>query len=255
MLIPGLVSITFRSLAPADVIRVARESGLRGIEWGGDVHVPHGDVARATEVARMTRDAGLDVAAYGSYFRLGKSEAEGLAFARVLDSAVAMGAPTIRVWAGTIGSAQADVAYRDAIADESRRIADAAAAAGVVVAYEYHGGTLTDTRASTAALLAAVDHPNLMTLWQPSVGTSVDEREAALVDVLPRLANVHVFQWRDRERLPLREGASEWARYIARVRSTGADHYALLEFVRNESVEQLREDAVTLREWIDAPPD
>jgi 3-dehydroshikimate dehydratase len=255
MIIPGLVSVTFRSLSPAEIVRIVRESGLRGIEWGGDVHVPHGDLARAGEVARMTRDAGLGAAAYGSYFRLGKSEAEGLSFPRVLETAVALGAPSIRVWAGTKGSADADDAYRRAITEESHRIAAMAAAAGVVVAYEYHGGTLTDTKASTAALLSAVPHPNLMTLWQPAVGIDVDEREAALVDVLPRLLNVHVFQWRDRLRLPLREGASEWARYLAKVRSTGRDHYALLEFVRNESVEQLREDAVVLREWVEAPPD
>jgi sugar phosphate isomerase/epimerase len=255
MLIPGLVSVTFRSLAPGEIVRVAHESGLRGIEWGGDVHVPHGDVKRAGEVARMTRDAGLAVAAYGSYFRLGQSAAGGLPFARVLETAVALGAPSIRVWAGTIGSDKADDAHRRQIADESHHIADAAAAAGVVVAYEYHGGTLTDAQASTAALLASVPHPNLKTLWQPSIPMSIDEREAALVDVLPRLLNVHVFQWHDGARLPLREGATEWARYLAKVRSTGRDHYALLEFVRNESVEQLREDAVVLREWVEAPPD
>ena len=88
LLIPGLVSITFRPLSPQELIKLVAEAGLKAIEWGGDIHVPHGDVSRAQEVGRQTTEAGLSVAAYGSYYRLGVSEAAGLAFEQVLDSAV-----------------------------------------------------------------------------------------------------------------------------------------------------------------------
>jgi hypothetical protein len=47
-LIPGLVSVTFRKLAPAAIVELAVKAQLRSIEWGGDVHVPHGDVRAAT---------------------------------------------------------------------------------------------------------------------------------------------------------------------------------------------------------------
>ena len=33
---------------------------MEGIEWGGDVHVPPGDEARARDVAALTREAGLE---------------------------------------------------------------------------------------------------------------------------------------------------------------------------------------------------
>src|SRR5687768_14765950 len=62
---PGLVSVTFRKLSPAEVVRVAVDAGLTSIEWGGDIHVPHGDLARAKEVAAMTTEAGLSASAYG----------------------------------------------------------------------------------------------------------------------------------------------------------------------------------------------
>src|SRR6185312_7605034 len=105
MISPGLVSITFRALTPAEVIALVRQAGLRGIEWGGDIHVPHGDAGRAREVRGLTQGAGLQVAAYGSYYKAGVSEDAGLAFGRVLETAVTLGAPVIRVWAGGAGSA------------------------------------------------------------------------------------------------------------------------------------------------------
>src|SRR6185312_13188931 len=100
MISPGLVSITFRALTPAEVIALARQAGLRGIEWGGDIHVPHGNGARAREVKEMTAEAGLTVAAYGSYYRAGQADSSGLTFDAVLETALELGAPLIRVWAG-----------------------------------------------------------------------------------------------------------------------------------------------------------
>ena len=64
----GLVSISFRALAPHEVVALVVRSGLKGVEWGGDVHVPHGDEVRTKEVAALTRAAGLCCCAYGSYY-------------------------------------------------------------------------------------------------------------------------------------------------------------------------------------------
>src|SRR6187549_164575 len=94
----GLVSVTFRQLPPREIVDLARRAELGGIEWGGDVHVPAGDAGRAREVRAMTEDAGLSIVAYGSYYRAG--EEDEAAFAPVLDSACALGAPAIRIWAG-----------------------------------------------------------------------------------------------------------------------------------------------------------
>ncbi|MEL7086971.1 MAG: hypothetical protein AAGL98_00775 [Planctomycetota bacterium] len=67
MILPGLVSVTFRKLTPTQICELAADAGLQGIEWGGDVHVPAGDVGAAKAVAALTRARGLAVAAYGSY--------------------------------------------------------------------------------------------------------------------------------------------------------------------------------------------
>jgi sugar phosphate isomerase/epimerase len=244
MMTTGLVSVTFRKLAPAEVIKIAIRAGLHGIEWGGDVHVPHGDVAAARQVRKLTEDAGLRVLAYGSYFRCKPVED----FQPVLDAAIALGAPLIRVWAGDRASAQADDTWRDAVIAQSQHAVALAQQAGIAVAYEFHGNTLTDTLPSTLQLLQAV--PGMKTLWQPPHDLPPPEQIAGLLAVLPWLANVHVFHWRpaDRARLPLREGAALWSVRLAIAASASRDVAALLEFVRDDDVDQLLEDARTLRD-------
>ena len=74
MFLPGLVSITFRQLSVAETIALVTQAGLAAVEWGGDIHAPHGDEAQARAIARMGADAGLRVAAYGSYYRVGHPE-------------------------------------------------------------------------------------------------------------------------------------------------------------------------------------
>lgn len=250
MLKAGLVSITFRGLTPERIVQLVAESGLQGIEWGGDIHAPHGDVAQAERVRKLTLDHGLEVAAYGSYYRLGS----GMAFEPVLASAQALGAPVIRVWAGTKGSAETTDEERAAIVRESAAIADQAAAAGIRIAYEYHGNTLTDTSASASALLEAVQHPNLYAYWQPPVGLDASERMEGLRLVLPRLSHLHVFTWAVRdgklERLPLRAGEAEWRRYLQVASELPESRYAMIEFVKDDSEAAFREDAETLLDWL-----
>jgi sugar phosphate isomerase/epimerase len=245
----GLASVTFRQFGPREIVELSRRAGLMGIEWGGDVHVPPGDLARARDVGRMTRDAGLSAVAYGSYLRLG--EPDQASFESIVETTRELGAPAVRVWAGTRGSAAADEGYRRRVIDDALRLADLAAAAGVVVCYEYHVDTLTDTDASAAALFRATEHPAIRTLWQPPHEMDVEQRCASLRGVLGKLQHVHVFHWPRRgERAPLADGAAGWIRYLEILREHDRPCPLLLEFVRGDDPDQLIADATTLREWI-----
>jgi sugar phosphate isomerase/epimerase len=249
MIHSGLVSITFRKLTAAQIIELVAQAGLEGIEWGGDVHVPHGDLRTAREVAVMTAQAGLNVAAYGSYYRVGHETDVG--FDAIIATARELGAPTIRVWAGNQGSGEATDAYRDHVASETRRIADLAAAAGMTISYEFHSGTLTDTNTSALALLRAVDHPAARAYWQPPVGAEVEYCLQGLSAVLPWLSNVHVFHWQPaHDRRALDEGSQVWRRYLQVLASTGRDHYAMIEFVSEDAPVSFLDDAETLKGWL-----
>jgi len=240
----GLVSVTFRALSPHKIVSLVTKAGLDGIEWGGDVHVPHGDLATARNVSRMTQEAGLRVLAYGSYYRCCNGEL----FEPVLETAVELGAPLIRIWAGQRGSEQADAAYRATVIEQSRRAVSLAAQHNITVAYEFHENTLTDTKDSAIALLRAAS--GMRTLWQPPHNLSETERLDSLRAVLPWLAHLHVFHWHtfDRTRLPLDEGANLWRERLRVAASHGTA--ALLEFVRGDDPDQFLRDALTLKRLV-----
>lgn len=254
MFVPGLVSITFRQLSVEEIIALVSQAGLAAVEWGGDVHVPHGDEAQARAAARMAEDAGLEVAAYGSYYRVGHPESG--PFEAVLASAAALGAPQIRVWAGNQGSDSADEAYFESVAADSRRIATLAQDEGIGIVYEFHGNTLTDTNAAALRLLQTVDHANVRSLWQPPRFAAPAENLAGLEMVLPWLEHLHVFHWhlQTGERRPLAEGQAPWRDYLAQAGDAKRTRYALLEFVQDDAPEAFLRDAATLLQWLGNVP-
>jgi sugar phosphate isomerase/epimerase len=248
---PGLVSITFRKLTPTQIVDLVRRAGVTGIEWGGDIHVPHGRVDIAKDVAKQTTDAGLKAAAYGSYYRAGGDEN----FRPIVDTAVALKTKVIRVWVGNQGSDQADAGFRGGVIDDCRQIAELAGAAGLTIACEWHGGTLTDTAASAQQVFDAVQHPAFKTYWQPRAKSTPESNLAEIDTALPRFVGVHVFQWNQQtaDKEPLADGAAVWRKYLDKL--TPAAHkaggvYALIEFVKNEDPEQFLQDAAELKRWL-----
>jgi len=243
---PGLVSVTFRKLSPEEIVEHCVKARLLCLEWGGDIHVPHGDTTRAREVGELTRNAGLRVAAYGSYYRLANASG-GPDWSAVRDAALALGAPLVRVWAGTKASDEMTETDWQECIDDAGRIAEDAAAHDLQIAWEYHANTLTDSVASTRRLLDVVDAPHVSTLWQPSSCYSEEERVLSLRDVLPRVSNVHVYHWVDQQRLPLSEGREVWTNYLEILRTTGREHDLMLEFVPDNDPSLLAREACSLR--------
>ncbi|TFG72446.1 MAG: sugar phosphate isomerase/epimerase [Anaerolineales bacterium] len=251
MIKSGLVSVTFRQLTVDAIIDLVQQAGLSAIEWGGDVHVPHGDIQCAKETRRKTLDAGLVTASYGSYYRVGHNEP--VPYPVVLDTALALGAPLVRVWAGKRNAEDADEAYWQRVVEDSQKIAELTASAGLKIAYEYHNNTLTNTLTSTLQLLKAVAYNAVTTYWQTSSSTSVSENLEALEALKPWLSHIHV----NPGKVPLADTEkadheSAWQQYLKIAATTGLDHCALIEFVKDNSPEQFLEDALTLKTWLQA---
>lgn len=264
MILPGICSITLKTLAPEEIIRFAVESKLQAIEWWGSGHVLPGDLARASAIRRFTHEAGLRVSSYGSYYRAGVSDT--LSFTEVLDTAEALGAPTIRVWAGNKNREEADDALINKVIMDTNRIASLAAARGISITFEFHGGTLTNSSANALRFAFQVPHENVFFSWQQPHGFALEQCLSGLEGLLPRLSTLHVYHWTigsyaenifdesqrtpswpgDFYRHPLQDGADRWRSYLNRARTTGRDHCALLEFVRDYSVEEAKADAAVL---------
>jgi hypothetical protein len=224
------------------------DARLQCVEWGGDVHVPVGDVGTARRVRRDCANAGIAICSYGSYYRAAPGpEADGRA---VLDTAVELGAARVRVWAGSVPSKSAAAADRAAVAADLAELAAQAAARDVSIALEYHGGTLTDERNSAVRLLQEVAAPNLSLYWQPPLDLPDEPAIADALAVLPLASALHVFSWipgQNRRELSFRQAM--WRPVIAAATAAGIPD-ALLEFVPGDDPALVAREAETLREWI-----
>lgn len=245
MLYTGMVSVTFRGQSPRRIIELAKTAGLDGIEWGGDIHVPHGDTRTAEQVGRLTCQAGLSVPSYDSYYH---AEEEELRFETVLATARALQAPNVRIWAGNQGSVETSPAQRSRICDTLKRAVELAAKDQISVSTECHGGTLTDTPESLLLLLEQV--PGLMTYWQPLRDRDAAQELELIETVSDRLTNIHVYHWVKGVPQELRDGQSVWRQYLSALARQAKDRYLLMEFVKGDSHRQFLEDAAVLKAWV-----
>jgi len=247
-MMPGLVSVTFRQKTPLEICRLCERAELRAIEWGADVHaLPHGRTL--AEIRRMSRDHGLSVCSYGSYWRAGESLDE---LCACLDAACELGTGTVRIWGGRKGSEDAEN-ERAALVETLIRAAEEARIRALSLALEYHGGTLTDSRQSVRRLIAETECVSdcLRFHWQPRFDWTREECLRSLEDVRFRLAHIHTFTWSIKNgritRLPLASGEKLWKDVFSSSVGTAC---ALLEFVENDCEEAFLRDAQTLRDWL-----
>lgn len=252
MLVPGLVSVTFREKSVEQILSLCSSTGLQGIEWGENAHVFPDDESGCRDVAQKTKDAGLRVVAYGSYYKLG----QGMDFRPSLKSAKALGAPVIRVWAGVRPSSEVNDEDFEMLCKEASDIAEYAKQEGIKVAFEWHKNSLTDTNESAEKLLHMANNANLYCLWQPIVALSEKQRIQGIQMLMNehlnsngrRLAHFHVFYWKNGVRRPLQEGIRYWHSYIMASPLPQEDIYFLLEFVKDNSEEQFYKDVDILKQ-------
>ncbi len=244
MMKTGMTSVTFRNKSAEEIVCLTHKAGLTGIEWGGDVHVPAGDRAAARKAALLTREAGLEVLSYGSYFRAGEEED----FSPILESAIELGAPMIRIWAGTKSYEDSSPEEFAALAGRIREAGKLAAAAGIQLGMEYHRGTATQTKEGAEALIKAINLPEVGCYWQPNPDISHSEQLAEIDLLLPFLQNIHVFCWTgNNERHFLSDGVSRWKDYLTHIQKSTGRHDLILEFVKDDSDEAFLFDAETLK--------
>ncbi|MGW1682026.1 sugar phosphate isomerase/epimerase family protein [Saccharopolyspora sp. NPDC002376] len=245
----GLCSVAFRHLDVAEVLRVASAAELVCVEWAGDPCVPPGGDAGAR--ARLaTSSAGLGVASYGSYLRVGGTTfADDLA--NTVRTAVDLGAPRIRV--GGFRPARERVGSRAAPDDRpAARSRGPCDDSGLTVALECHHGTLTEHAEDARRLVEDTAHPRLGLHWQPPVGLPARAVLRNLDTTAGLVRAVHVFA-RDAHgaRLPLRAQAALWPEAIGRLRAEVAPPADfLLEFVPDDDPARLAAEADTLRELL-----
>ncbi len=245
----GLVSVSFRNLSCEEIISLVKESGLTGIEWGGDVHIPPGDFEKAEKIAELMNRNGLKTTAYGSYYRAGTyGENYAVEFSKILDTAIILEAPIIRIWAGVKSSSCTDASERKLIADECAEISALAEEKNITISFECHRNTLTDDIKSTVALMNETEKGNLCMFWQPNEEKSFEYNLDALKTVMPYLTNVHVFNWpQPGVKKSLSFGTNQWKEYLSVINNDGRNHWCSLEFMPDDNPDSLKREAEILK--------
>jgi len=250
----GLTSISFRELGYREIIDMCDKNKVDLIEWGGDIHVPPGNLELAKEVGRATRSRGIKTLSYGSYYQLSKNEDIKKSFSKILDTAEALGCHLIRIWAGDTKEIQDVKQECEKNIAELKIISAMAAERNMVIGLEYHRHTLTETKEMTLKLLQGVSMDNLCTYWQPNPDISHEERLEEIRLLQKYICNVHVFYWvAGKEgdiRMPLSAGRKQWSQYWDLLRNCNCP--GIIEFVKGDKVKQFEEDIQELKGIIES---
>ena len=245
--IAGLVSISFRPLSPEKIIEIAKAAGLSAIEWGGDVHVPFGEIETAQRVGEMTRSAGLSIPEYDSYYRVGLADHED--FTKAAATARTLGTDCIRVWAYNKNPDEIDEDTYAVIVADAKRMCEEAP--DLTICLECHNNTLTSNYKSALKFLQDVNCENFKMFWQPNQLLSHDENLEACRALLPYIQRVHTFSWEGKEKYPLAQHTDRWQEYMDILKdSTNATMPLMLEFMHDNNPDTLPETARTLLDWI-----
>lgn len=236
----GLVSVSFRQITPEEVLQAMKKAGLSYIEWGSDVHCPP---EKAEEIAVLQKKYEINCCSYGTYFDIGNTPLEKLP--DYIKAAKTLGTQILRLWAGK-GKEFADYSPEEktAFIAECRNCAELAKKEDVILCMECHKGTFTDCKEGALELMKAVNSEHFRMYWQPHQNKTVEENLAYASLLAPYTYHLHVFNWKDKEKMPLGEAIPLWKQYLSYFEE---EHYLLLEFMPDGLIESLNQEAEALR--------
>lgn len=241
----GLVSISFRDLSPEEIINSAKNSGLKWIEWGSDVHAPCNNSERLANIAKCQLEANIGCSSYGTYFTIGIDELDVLE--NHILAAKMLGTSVLRLWCGDKGSKEYEQKDLLKVYGECKKAATLAESHGVVLCMECHNNTLTDTKESALALMETVNSSAFRMYWQPNQHCSEAENMEYLTKLKPYIYHLHVFNWKGDKRYSLSSAIEMWKRYLSCLEG---ERMLLLEFMPDDRIESLHKEADALRQIV-----
>ena len=242
----GVVSVSFRALTVDEVIKYTKESGLKAIEWGSDVHAPYNDLERIEYIAKAQKEAGLYCPSYGTYFKLGTHDTEELH--GYIAAAKILGTNILRLWCGNKNHADLTPEEREFMISECKKAAKIAEEEGAILCMECHNNSFTNTLAGALDLMESVNSPAFRMYWQPAFkGEEADIAYAKAI--APYTNTVHVFYYEDGVKRSMADGVEIWKKFLKLFDGT---QHLLLEFMPDKRPESLATEARVLNEIRDA---
>lgn len=238
----GLVSVSFRSHKPEEVLTAMKKCGLTCIEWGSDVHCPP---EKAAEIAPLQEAYGITCCSYGTYFKLGATPMENLQ--PHIDAAKALGTNILRLWCGNKNSEDYTETEKADLFTQCKAAAALAEKNGVILCMECHNQTYTNKKEAALELMQTVNSEAFRMYWQPNQYRSEDDNIAYARLLAPYTTHIHVFNWQGKGKYPLGEATDIWKTYLS---CFAGDRTLLLEFMPDGKLETLGTEAAALREIV-----
>ncbi|MBQ8431507.1 MAG: TIM barrel protein [Clostridia bacterium] len=238
----GLVSISFRSLTVDAIMDLCAQCGLKFVEWGSDVHAPCNDKERLTYLAAEQKRRGLTCSSYGTYFRVGITPVEEIY--GYIAAAGILGTNIIRLWCGKGNYEDFTEEAKAILLRDAKALAKIAEEEGVYFCMECHPNTFTNCLAGAMELIETVNSKHFGMYWQPNQYISFEENMEYAKTIAPYVTQIHVFNWKEKDRYPLADAVDTWRSYLS---CFEGDHALLLEFMPNHLPEELAAEAEALR--------
>jgi len=228
------------------------------------------------ELRQRSEDRGVRFAAITPYATDLNSPDPGVAavnrdlILRAIDIAHAVGAPTVRTYAGKETGEPGRAERLRRLVEVVRGPAEIAAKAGVRLGFENHFNTLADSAKASVEVVRAVGHPGVGIVYDQGNLTMLgaeDYRETVPLQA-PYVVHVHVkdISFKDKppettsdrvDRLPaearptvsriLGEGVLPWREILRELKRTGYDGYLSMEYERRWYPEQLPPAEIGMR--------
>ncbi len=241
----GLVSVSFRSHTPEEILKAVKDAGLTCIEWGSDVHAPCNDMARLQEIAELQKKYKIDCSSYGTYFRFLETPFDELK--GYIAAAKILGTDTLRLWCGNRDGEQYSDREKQELIAQCKKAAELAEKEGVTLCMECHKNTFTERLEDALSLMREVGSPCFRMYWQPFQWQSVEENQTYARSIAPYTEHIHVFNWKDDKKLQLAQAVTQWRKYL---NEFSTPRTLLLEFMPNGTVQELMGEADALRSII-----
>ena len=241
----GMTSLTFKAKSIEETLKIAKKAGVECIEWG--VCENHaGSDENVEKIKKLSKDYGIEICSLGSYCKLTSFED----CIETIELAKKLSAPVIRIWAGEKSPNDCDQEYFDMLVENARKMGDEAAKYGIVISFEFHLNTLTETAESAVKFLKAINHKNVLTHWQGIGAKSIEENLGNRNSVKPYLSGIfHVSNYKAGEGYLLIKDAKERVQaFFSDYKDT--DFCLLVEFTKGGLEESLISDINALHEFL-----
>lgn len=247
----GLSSQAFPAKSPREVIALALDLGLEGVEWAAESHLSPGDASAAQGLLFETLMARLAIVSFAALYRVDPEGETGLGFGALLDTASALQAPILRVFAGRAAYATAGQVEKDALKAKLQHLGDLAARRGITLCLSLSRGTALENYASAQALITDLAHPFVRLAWEALPGRPPEEGSRTL-EGLKGETSLLLARSADRQGLAssLETNRDAWDRrigaFLAGETAPKMSRFILLGRMGSDDEARLREDAAFL---------